>query len=240
MSTFTIHPKDLADLLSNAVDIGKDRPQVSVNSLILLRVTGDWLWAYGRGRYSAGRDARELHTDSPFAGELTLTESECEELATVLRGVEGSGRKGTTVTVSFSHREALRITAGTDVLCELPDADPASSTFGEPDEVSDWEEIDNLIAVIEDAALTSQRGPWAVSTDILTRLNKIRTTTHVADFATHPRGRIAGVALGSTFRAVVAGVGREGYSQGGAWGDGPGQADHLWGHLAALEAESPS
>ena len=237
MSTFTIHPKDFSDLLSNAVDIGKDRPAVSINELVMLSCSGAILSAYGRGRYTAGRDWRQVDTDIPLSGAVTLTESECEELAAALRGVEGSGRKGTTVTVTLSDRQALRVTTGTDILCELPDADPTSATFGEPDEVSDWEEIDNLISVIEEAALTQQRGPWAVATEILTRINKIRADTHVADFAIHPSGRIAGVSLGISFRALVAGVGREGYSQGGKWGNGPGKPEHLWGHLAALDCE---
>ena len=236
MSTpFTIHPKELADLLANAVDIGKDKPAVSINELVMLSCSGAYLSAYGRGRYTAGRDWREVGTDVPLSGQLCLTEAECEELATVLRGTEGSGRKGTTVTVTLRHREAFSVTAGTDILCQLPDADPTSATFGEPDEVSDWEEIDNLITSIEEhAGLTS---PWACSTEILTRLNKIRSPTHVADFAIHQSGRIAGVAFGPSFRAVVAGVVREGYAQGGPWGNGPGEPEHLWGHLAALDAE---
>lgn len=35
--------------------------------------------------------------------------------------------------------------------------------------------------------------------------------------------------MGSTFRAVVAGCDRAGYAAGGAFGDGPGQNEHLWG-----------
>ena len=237
MAQFTIHPKELADLLANAVDIGKDKPSVSINELVMLSCNGGFLSAIGRGRYTAGRDWRWVETDVPLSGSVVLTEPECEELASVLRGVEGAGRKGTTVSVTLTDREAFRVTQGTDILCELPDADPTNATFGEPDEVSDWEEVEELLTRLEHAALSEQRGPWAVSTEILTRVNKLRSPTHVADFATLPGGRIAGVALGPSLRIAVSGVGREGYAQGGKWGDGPGEPEHLWGHLAALDCE---
>lgn len=230
---FQIHPKQLADLLANAVDIGKDNPRISVNSLVMLSVTGAYLYAYGRGRYSAGRDWRQLEADRPLSGQITLTEAEAEELASVLRGVEGAGRKGTVVEVAMADRDRLVVHSGPTVLCDLPDADPGNITFGKPDEVSDWEEIEGLISECENSPHIAS--PQAFVLEIFTRLNKIRAKTSVADIVSHPSGKFIGVALGNSFRALAAGVDREVYGNGGDWGDGPGTPDDLWGYLTSQE-----
>lgn len=235
MSTchFQVHPKQLADLLANAVDIGKDNPKISVNSLVMLSVTGAYLYAYGRGRFTAGRDWRELKTDGPLDGQITLTEAEAEELASVLRGVEGAGRVGTVVDVSLDSRTRLLVQSGPQVLCDLPDADPGNLTFGNPDEVSDWEEIESLISECENS--THIASPQAFALEILTRLNKIRAKTSVADITSHPSGKFIAVALGPSFRGLAAGVDRTLYASGGDWGDGPGKPDDLWGYLTSQE-----
>ena len=223
-ATFTIHPKELADLLANAVDIGKDK---TTHPLIYLRASGDSLFAYGRGRYLAGRDSRPLTAETPQYGELVITQDEASELATALRKVEGAGRKGTTVDVILSERQQFTVQNGPDyILCELPDADTNAVSFGEPYEMSDWEEIDELLTEIQQDPHTAQ--PLAFQKDVLGTMNKIRADSPVMDIASHPNGRVVGIALGSTFRALVAGVGREGYASGGKWGDGPGKPDHLW------------
>lgn len=233
---FQVHPKQLADLLANAVDIGKDNPRISVNSLVMLSATGAYLYAYGRGRYTAGRDWRELKTDGPLSGQITLTEAEAEELASVLRGVEGAGRVGTVVDVSLTDRGKLVVFIGSQVLCDLPDADPENLTFGNPDEVSDWEEIESLISECEDSP--HMAAPQAFTLDMLTRLNKIRAKTNVADISSHPSGKFVGVALGPSFRGLAAGVDRDVYADGGKWGDGPGHPEDLWGYLTSQE-ENP-
>lgn len=77
--------------------------------------------------------------------------------------------------------------------------------------------------------------PQAFTLDILTRLNKIRGKTQVADFSSHPSGRFVGVTLGPSFRALAAGVDRNAYGNGGKWGDGPGKPDDLWGYLTSQD-----
>ena len=230
---FQINPKQLADLLANVVDIAKDNPAISVNSLLMLSATGAYLYAYGRGRYTAGRDWRQLKTDVPLNGQITLTEAEAEELASVLRGVEGAGRVGSVVDVALTDRARLVISSGSEIHCDLPDADPENLTFGNPDEVSDWEEIESLISECEDSPHFAS--PQAFTLDILTRLNKIRGRYNLADFSSHPSGRLVGVTLGPSFRALAAGVDRNAYSSGGKWGDGPGKPDDLWGYLTSQD-----
>lgn len=233
---FQVHPKQLADLLANAVDIGKDNPRISVNSLVMLSVTGAYLYAYGRGRYAAGRDWLQLKTDRPLSGKITLTEAEAEELASALRGVEGAGRVGTVVDVSLGDRGRLLVHTGPTILCDLPDADPENLTFGNPDEISDWEEIESLISECE--ANPHMASPQAFTLEILTKLNKIRAKTSVADFTSHPSGKFVGVALGPSFRGLAAGIDREVYGDGGGWGEGPGTPGDLWGFLTSQEEHS--
>lgn len=234
---FQTHPKALVDLLGNAVDIGKDPASVSVNNLVLLAVTGGRLYAYGRGRYSAGYDWRqlELEADAPHTVCITLTEAEAGELASTLRGVEGYARKGSVVAVTLAHRQQLVVFSGSEVVCELPDADPDNETFGNPDEVSDWEEIEALIQ--ETAAEPRLCSPFAMGLDLLTRLNKIRADSNYADFAVHPDGRRIAVALGTSFRGVVVGLSRPLYAAGGPNRDGLGRPEHLWGNLTPAEFE---
>lgn len=223
MATFLIHPKHLADMLANAVDIGKDK---TTHPLIYLRASADTLHVYGRGRYTAGKDSRPFESDEPQYAELVITEDEAAELATTLRGVEGAGRKETLVTVTVTERGSLTVQYGEDVLCELPDADTNEVSFGMPDEVSDWEEIDILLGEIAKGGPPLTR--YGFQKDILARMNKIRADSPVMDFALHPESHSMGIALGSTFRAIIAGVDRQFYANGGKWGDGPGKPDHLW------------
>lgn len=223
MAQFSIHPKHLADTLANAVDIGKDK---TTHPLIYLRVSGDTLHVYGRGRYTAGRDSRSFETETPQYAEIVITEDEGAELAQALRGVEGVGRKETLVTMAVVERGTLTVTYGEDTLCELPDADTNEVSFGMPDEVSDWEEIDILLAEIAKGGPPLTR--YGFQKDILARMNKIRADSPVMDFALHPESHSMGIALGSTFRAIIAGVDRQFYANGGKWGDGPGKPEHLW------------
>jgi hypothetical protein len=194
----------------------------------LLRASGDTLLAYGRGQYTAGRDSRPLTADVPQYGELVITEDEGTELATALRGLEGAGRKETLVTVVLSERGRLAVHSGEDILCDLPDADPEQATFGMPDEVSDWEEIDLLLTEVANHIPVGMDSRFGFQKDILARMNKIRADSPVMDIALHPTGHAVGIALGSTFRALIAGVNRQVFANGGKWGDGPGKPDQLW------------
>lgn len=223
-ATFRIHPKELADLLANAVDIGKDK---TTHPLICLAVSADTLHAYGRGRYTAGRDWRRFETDEPQFAAIVITEDEADELAGVLRKVEGAGRKDTRIGVIMTERGMLTVQNGDEILAELPDADVNQISFGMPDELSDWEEIDELLMdfrLKEPPAVTR----FAFQKDILARLNKIRADSNVMDIALHPNGRAVGIALGSTFRALIAGVDRQSFAAGGKWGEGPGTPEQLW------------
>jgi hypothetical protein len=225
MAQFPIHPKHLADLLANAVDIGKDK---TTHPLIYLRASGDSLHVYGRGRYAAGKDSRSFEAESPQYAEIVITEDEAAELATALRGVEGVGRKETLVTVAVTERDMLTVTYGEDTLCELPDADTNEISFGMPDELSDWDEIDELLAEIAAHVPIGLDPRFAFQKDVLARINKIRADSTVMDIALHPTGHAVGIALGSTFRALVAGVNRKVFANGGTWGDGPGKPEMLW------------
>jgi hypothetical protein len=223
MATFLIHPKSLADLLANAVDIGKDK---TTHPLIYLRVSGDTLHAYGRGRYTAGKDSRPFEVEEPQYAEIVITEDEAAELSSTLRGVEGAGRKETLVTVTVIERQHFAVVYGEDTLCELPDADTNEVSFGMPDEMSDWEEIDELLKEIQEQPMLAK--PLGFQKEVLARMNKIRADSTVMDIASHPTGHAVGIALGSTFRALIAGVDRTFYANGGKWGDGPGKPEHLW------------
>jgi hypothetical protein len=223
VATFRIHPKDMADILANAVDIGKDK---TTHPLICLAASADSLHAYGRGRYTAGRDWRPFEADGPQFAAIVITEDEAAELASTLRGVEGAGRKDTRIGVELTERGTLTVRNGDEILCELPDADTNEISFGMPDEVSDWEEIDELLMDMRREPPVMTR--FAFQKDILARLNKIRADSNVMDIALHPNGRAVGIAMGKSFRALIAGVDRQSFATGGKWGEGPGTPEQLW------------
>lgn len=226
MATFDIHPRALADGLANAVDVGKDK---TTHPLICLRASGNTLHVYGRGRFAAGRDSRPFKAELAQYAEVILTEDEAAELATTLRGVEGVGRKETTVNVHMQERERIKVQYGEEILCDLPDADGLQISYGEPDDMSDWDEIDDMLKAVAMAELS---GPamtrYGFQKDILARMNKIRSDSPVMDIALHPDSHAVGIAIGSNFRALVAGIDRQTFATGGAWGDGPGKPEHLW------------
>jgi len=224
MATFDIHPRALADALANAVDIGKDK---TTHPLIYLRACAATLHVYGRGRYAAGVDSRPFKAESAQYAEIVITEDEAAELAQALRGVEGVGRKETTINVAIQERIQLKVQYGDEILCELPDADTLQISFGEPDEVDDWQEIDLLLEEIR-CQRPEPLTRFGFQKDILARMNKIRSDSPVMDIALHPKSHAVGIALGSNFRALVAGIDRQAFANGGTWGDGPGKPEFLW------------
>lgn len=226
MATFDIHPRALADALANAVDMGKDK---LTRPLICLRASANTLHVYGRGLYTAGKDSRPFKAELAQYAEIILTEEEGAELAQTLRGVEGVGRKETTVAVYIQERDRLKVQYGEDILCDLPDADPEQLTYGEPDDMSDWDEIDDMLTAVAMAELSGpSMARFGFQKDILARLNKIRSDSPVMDIALHPNSHAVGIAVGTNFRALVAGIDRDKFAVGGTWGDGPGKPDMLW------------
>lgn len=238
--TFTIAPKDLADILANAVEISKEKgvdplPHILLsyqphpNSGLVGVVT-----TYGVGRYAAGRAWTVLEgLPSKESASVCIDRDVAAELQSVLRKVLGGKKAQASVTISPDPMEVtvkdenglpvqttvnLLITSAGDTLADLLDTDPE----GKADKWFDW--VDDRIAEARGAAA----GPMAFQTDVFARLNKIRCETSVVDLKSTGNPNLVAVALGAQFIAIMGNVSRQLYAAGGPNGDGPGSPSHLF------------
>lgn len=216
MTKFNIHPRVLAEALDNAVVIGKDKPAITYCDVIGIEGFTDRLEIYARGRYTAGRVTVPVHLGWASPKTTCILEAEAAELASVLKKVEGAGRKGTVVEVTLDGGLAIR--AGTETICDLADADP------DGDEYETWHEIDGAIALAEHSLLVGD--PLAFSKDLIARFTKIKAETDVLDMVCIG-GNTVVAKMGENFHGLIEAVAREGYATGGPWGDGPGKPEHL-------------
>lgn len=171
---FKIQPRQLAELLDNAVDISKDSGKLEVTDKVALRLGGGLLFSYGRGRYTAGRDCRPVDTEEE--GWLVLTKEKAAALAKALKDAEGSNLVGSRVDVQLDSREGIALTYNGDPMADLGDDDPDDETF----EAGWWEQLDTYF---EEADLSWDvpKG-FTLRREVWTKLNKIRPGGDAARF----------------------------------------------------------
>lgn len=216
MTALHVPPRAFADLLDNAVLVGKDKPGVSTNSHVAVMVRGSTLTAYGRGRYLAGRSMLPLDGPSEPCT-VTLLEDVAAELASMVRKVEGVGRKDTRVHVVVN--DGLAVNAGDVALCDLEDEDPhgASAPL--------WTEIDAMLAKAETAEACEA---FMFTKEMMQKISKLKGDADVVDLVRIGGGTMA-FRIGSTFQGLAEAVDRSSHAAGGRYGDGPGKPAHLWG-----------
>ena len=235
--SLAIKPLDLANLLTNAVEISKESARIEVPSAILLayQPSADGLagsvLSYGCGRYAAGRTRAFLDgLPSSEAMSVSLTREHAEELASALR--KTSRAQEVRVGVSMSDVAVERINPETGgaswgnlaisyqdkYLAVLHDADPN----GKYDQI--WSRMDDLAA---DAG--SPVAGVALMTAVVGRLGKMKgNTADVADLRTTQLPGVVAAKLGADCVLLLGEVNKASYVAGGRFGDGPGAAEHLW------------
>lgn len=238
-----VHPRALADVLANAFLMGKEKVKaVKPCPTILLaydETNGPAFYAYGMGRYLAGRSRTLLESKEVGAfASVSLTRENADTLRAMLgksgTGANGNPTKGDTVAVMISDEPKLItsvdelgqttqkyvnlvITNTKGTLAELSDADPEGKFDG------CWDFIDQKIKTEVDTGA----GRMTFLAEILGRLKDVKSDGPAIDLKKTSHDRITAVAIGSNFRGVMGDVGREVYSEGGPWKNGPGQPDHL-------------
>lgn len=237
--TFQIHPKNLADCIANAVEIGKEARSVQGVDHVLLTYQPDTsgkrgeVYCHGFGRYAAGRSRTQLEgIQDRGTASVSIDRDKAAELQSQLRKILGG--KAASVSVSIYDEPTqvmvldehgmeapsmvnLLISDGSMTVADLLDSDPAGLFDGK------WDSIDEILA----GADHSPAGPFALATEVVGRLGKIKGGG-VADFRRTAHERILAVAIGADFRGVLGDVDRELYAVGGAHGDGPGDPTHLF------------
>lgn len=236
---FSVNPKELADVLANAYEIGHEKSGVEPLPHIMLAYQPapggkvGMVVAYGVGRYASGRAHTNLiGLPSKESAVVCIDRDTVYELQKALRAVLGGKKAIASVAMSEEPFEVevkdengmpvkstvnLYITAGEQPIADLLDSDPAGKT-------DKWFDlVDELLATAKE----TRPGPVAFSVDVLSRLAKIRGGHGVLDFNTTANPDVVAVALGGTFRGLIGEVNRTGYAAGGANGDGPGSTEHL-------------
>lgn len=227
MSVVSIHPKNLAEMLENVMHVCQDKTAI-YNEVVKLAWGGNTLSVFGRGRYTASSERREVlvepSTDSSVLFYIHI--GDCKEVAGALKKVEGAGRAGTVVTMQVIDGQ-LVIRDGTQDLAVLDNADPEGLTESTDDSIGIWEDV--VTAMGREPVRSS---PLAFTRDLLKRLDKVRVgktnqSYDVFDFAVLG-GNTVGVKFGNSMTVLLEAVERKGYETGGRYGDGPGEKGALW------------
>lgn len=233
---FAVNPIDLANMLTNAVEISKEAARIEAPDSVLIAYqpspdgTVGQLLVYGCGRYAAGRTVASLDgLPSAEPTSLSITRGHAEELATALR--KTSRAAGTRVSVGMTEQAIEGVNPETGgltwgnfsvgynekYLTHLHDSDP----HGKYDAI--WAMVDDLSVVSGDAVagITLQVG-------VMSRLTKLKGVGEVADIRTTQLPGVVAAKLGENFVALLGEVNRGSYVSGGKWGSGPGTPEQLW------------
>lgn len=235
--SLAIKPLDLANLLTNAVEISKEAARIQTPQTVLLayQPSADGLMgtllSYGCGRYAAGRTRAHLDglpsTEAMF---VSITREHAEELASALRKTSRAQEVRVGVTISEVAVERINPETGgaswgnlavsyrDKYLAVLHDADPT----GKYDQI--WQRIDDLAAVDGEAVANV-----ALLTSVLSRLGKMKgAASDVADLRTTQLPGVVAAKLGADCVVLLGEVNAGSFSTGGRFGDGPGAAEQLW------------
>lgn len=233
-----VNPTDLANLLWNAVTISNEAKAVQGYHHVLLACEPGapaYLYAYGMGRYAAGRARAELEGSVTESASVCITRDEASELQSQLRGL--SKAKGTVVgleihpdgkTVTLAHEDGtlepleinVQVTYDGEPLLQLPDSDPEArgDVF--------WDRIDAAIDAAKDEPLET---PVGFGLDTFKRLTNLKPAYPVVDLVPTDQERVVVARVGPDFYGILGSVDRELFAAGGEWEDGPGKPDHLIG-----------
>ena len=231
-----IKPLDLANLLTNAVEISKEAARIEAPKVVMLayQTSPDGLvgqlYSYGCGRYAAGRTRATLDgLPSSEAMSMSLTREHAEELASALRKTSRAAevRVGVSMTEAAVERinpetgapswGNLAVSFQDKYLAVLHDADPQ----GKYEQV--WSRVDDLAATSGDPV-----AGVALMVGVLNRLVKMKGVGDVADLRATPLPGVVAAKLGADCVALLGEVNKGSFAAGGRHGDGPGSKEQLW------------
>lgn len=231
-----ISPIDLANLLSNAVEISKEAARIEHPPVVLVAyqpspdgVVGT-LYSYGCGRYAAGRTRAVLDgLPSAEAMSLSITRDHAAGLSSELRKLSRAAGTRVGVTMHDEPFEGVNPDTGKQswgnfaiswqdkYLTHLHDADP----HGKYDAI--WQRVDELASPAGDPL-----PGLALQVGVLSRLTKMRAVGEIADLRSTPLPGVVAAKLGPDFVGLLGEVNRASFVAGGKWGNGPGSPEQLW------------
>lgn len=232
MTSVLLNPKELADALHNAFVCSKEKVAHMTVNHVLVSIGPRRLEVYGMGHYLGGRTTVPLQSEGPAERiECAILRDEANTLQSRLRKVLGG--KSAIVSLDIDDDPVqvgevwanFRVSEGKDTLTALPDSDPD----GDYNPHFTW-----LEARLNDGPKPVAQ-PVAFATETITRLKDLKSdgaktdNPGVIDMCQSSVEGALIVAVGTTFRGLIAKVDRDGYKSGGPWGDGVGTQEHLFG-----------
>lgn len=173
MTDLSFHPKVLASALENAVIFSTDKAGLSVNDTIRISFDEQGLRFMGRGRYSCSCQSLEPlnEVDEYPTFELFLGLDEAGDAAKALRGMDGAGRKDTTVDLAVLGEGVVAVLAGPEAVVTFEDVEHA-------DELRSTEEFEGIYEVIDKALALpphpSPTSPVVFTRGVLAKLGKVK------------------------------------------------------------------
>lgn len=221
--SFNLHPKNLANLFSNLVAIGKQKAGEPAGSPVaMLRYNFDDETGVGQlagvscSRYCAGLDWVEVYGGEQGYAEVVvlLVNPEktdlVDDLAKLATQVRGTGTaQDSRVHVTMRDGHSITVVSGEQVIGELGEADSGRRYGAVLDRVED--ELDAVLSAPQKPT------PTAFNIDLLGRLKDVKATGLPAtwgmvDMFHHPELDVVAVAVGPTFRGLVGSIARGGYA----------------------------
>lgn len=233
---FAMNPTDLANMLTNAVEISKEAAKIEAPDSVLIayQPSSDGLLGsvlvYGCGRYAAGRTVAYLDgLPSPESMSLSITRGHAEELASALRKTSRAAGTRVSIGMTVDPVEGVNPETGGPTwgnfsvgynekyLTHLHDSDP----HGRYDAI--WGRVDELASSAGDRV-----DGVALHVAVMSRLAKCKGVGEIADLRATPLPGVVAAKLGEHFVALLGEVNRDSFVSGGRWGSGPGSAEQLW------------
>lgn len=231
------HPRSLANVLKNVVaamgePAASSKPgpnpyvQIVVESPIgpiegVLRATGVGLYMGATDSLEiAGEDDGRTASVRVLAKNVEKTDvvDDLQKLAMAIQRT--STAKDARVHLEIRDRHSIAAYYGAEFLGELGEMDPEGTLAGDEEFEGFYEEFERELEETMAQPETTKR--LAFTLDLIARLREVKADSSVVDYKVHPDKPLVALAMGPTFRALYAGIEREGYAAGGRWGGGAG------------------
>ena len=225
--SFSIHPLELANALFNAVEVSKDAggrpgcPHVMIYYGPDDRGEAGMVIVYGIGRIVGGRTtlALESHAPDDWAS-VCISRERADQVQSMLRRqVKGGKAARVSVKISESGIESVDFDedgnpeVGYFNLVISKEDDDSFVELIESDPEGEWSAHLGLIDKILGKTKGPYEGPVALSLEAMDRVTALKgLSSKIMDLARTDHEKVAAVAVGPTFRGIVATIDRSIYA----------------------------
>lgn len=221
--SFSVHPLELANALFNAIEVSKDaggRPGCP-HVLICFQPDEDYeqgrAIVYGIGRIAGGRTTLELEGSVPDGHvSVCITRDQAQDVQSMLRQVRGGKAARVSVRICEEGIESVDFdeegNPDVDVFHLFISKDGDDGSFielAESDPDQQWSRHFDLIDTILAATGSGPEGPVALSLEGMDRITALKGVgSKIMDIAATDREHVVAIAVGPTYRGILATIDR--------------------------------